>query len=136
MFEDIQERMRALIAQHGNALVALAALHQHPEGQQNDEQTNSLENSLPHINVLVEFNQDMSKCACECLNRLLKEQCATQRTELAGPFKMPQERNNHLCREWQTVQQATTRAQPSLGNDALQLFGDEDALTPSQWDCG
>jgi len=29
--------MRALIAQHGSALAALAALQQHPEGQQNDE---------------------------------------------------------------------------------------------------
>jgi hypothetical protein len=28
MFEDIQERMRALIAQHGSALVTLVALRQ------------------------------------------------------------------------------------------------------------
>jgi hypothetical protein len=35
-----------------------------------------------------------------------------------------------------TVQQAVARAQPSLGNDALQLFGDEDALAPTQWDYG
>jgi hypothetical protein len=33
MSEDIQERMRSLIAQHGSALVVLAALQQHPEGQ-------------------------------------------------------------------------------------------------------
>jgi hypothetical protein len=32
---------------------------------------------------------------------------------------MPQERNNHVRREQRTVQQATPRAQPSLGNDAL-----------------
>jgi hypothetical protein len=33
MPEDIQERMRALIAQHGSALVALMALWQHLEAQ-------------------------------------------------------------------------------------------------------
>jgi hypothetical protein len=33
MLEDIQERMRALIAQHGNVLAALAAFQQHPEAQ-------------------------------------------------------------------------------------------------------
>jgi hypothetical protein len=49
---------------------------------------------------------------------------------------MPQERNNRLCREQRTVQQATTRAQPSLGNDALQLFGDDDVSASTQWDCG
>jgi hypothetical protein len=43
MFKDIQERMCALIAQYGSVLAALAALQQHPEGQQNDEQTDSLE---------------------------------------------------------------------------------------------
>jgi hypothetical protein len=31
MFEDIQERMRAFIAQHGNVLVALATLRHQPE---------------------------------------------------------------------------------------------------------
>jgi hypothetical protein len=36
----------------------------------------------------------------------------------------------------QTVQQAAARAQPSLGNDALQLFGDKDALAPARWDSG
>jgi hypothetical protein len=51
MPEDIQERMRALIVQHGSALAALAAFQQHPEVQQNDEQTDSLENHVPHINV-------------------------------------------------------------------------------------
>jgi hypothetical protein len=35
--------MCAFIAQHGSALAALAALQQHPEAQQNDEQTNYLE---------------------------------------------------------------------------------------------
>jgi hypothetical protein len=34
---DIQEHMRALIAQHGNALATLAALRQHLKAQQNDE---------------------------------------------------------------------------------------------------
>jgi hypothetical protein len=70
MPEDIQERMRALIAQHDSVLVALAALWQYPEAQQNDEQTDSLENPIPHINVLKEFNQDTSKSARECRNRL------------------------------------------------------------------
>jgi hypothetical protein len=37
MPEDIQERMRALIAQHGSALAALATLRQQLEAQQNDE---------------------------------------------------------------------------------------------------
>jgi len=36
MPKDIQERMRALIAQHGSALAALTALRQQPEAQQND----------------------------------------------------------------------------------------------------
>jgi hypothetical protein len=31
MLEDIQERMRALIVQHGSVLVALVALRQHIE---------------------------------------------------------------------------------------------------------
>jgi hypothetical protein len=43
--------MRALIAQHGSALVALTALRQNLEAQRNDEQTNSLENLVPYINV-------------------------------------------------------------------------------------
>jgi hypothetical protein len=37
MPEDIQDRMRALIAQHGSALATLTALWQHLEAQQNDE---------------------------------------------------------------------------------------------------
>jgi len=57
MPEDIQEHMRALIAQHGSALAALTAFQQHLEAQQNDEQTNFLENPIPHIDVLAEFNQ-------------------------------------------------------------------------------
>jgi bisphosphoglycerate-dependent phosphoglycerate mutase len=67
MPEDIQERMHALIAQHGSVL---AALWQHLETQQNDEQIDSLENPVPHINVQAEFNQDTSKSAHECCNRL------------------------------------------------------------------
>jgi len=51
-------------------LVALAALEQHPEAQQNDEQTEYLENHVPHINVPIEFNQDTSKFACERRNYL------------------------------------------------------------------
>jgi hypothetical protein len=100
MLEDIQERMRAFIAQHGSALAALTTFRQHLKAQRNDEQTNSLENPVPHIDVLVEFNQGTSKSAHERCNRLQREQCAKQ------------------------------REQPSLRNDTLQLFGDKDALTP------
>ncbi len=57
---ETQERMRALIAQHGSALAALTALCQHLEAQRNDEQTNSLENHVPHIDVPAEFNQGTS----------------------------------------------------------------------------
>jgi hypothetical protein len=88
-----------------------------------------LENHVPHINVPTKFYQDTSESAREHRNRLLRQRRVRQRTELAGPSKTPQEQNNRLCREWQTVQQATTCAQPSLGNYTLQLFGDEDALT-------
>jgi hypothetical protein len=70
MPEDIQEHMCALIAQHGSVLVALATLQQQLEAQQNDEQTNYLENPIPHIDVLVEFNQDTSESAHERHNRL------------------------------------------------------------------
>jgi hypothetical protein len=73
MFEDIQECMCALIAQHGSVLVALAALQKHPKGEQNDEQTDSLENHVPHINVPVKFNEDTSESARERRNRLLRE---------------------------------------------------------------
>ncbi len=85
-----------------------------------NEQTNSLENPVPHnINVLVEFNQNMSKSACERSNRLQKERCARQRIESIGPSETPQKRSNRLHREQQTVQQAITCAQPSFDNDAL-----------------
>jgi hypothetical protein len=99
MLEDIQEHMRALIAQHGSALVALATLRQHLEAQQNDEQTHSLENHVPHINVQAEFIQDTSKSACERSNRLQRERHAKQCTELAEPSKMLKERSNCLCPE-------------------------------------
>jgi hypothetical protein len=70
MPKDIQERMRALITQHGSVLVALAALWQQPEAQQNDEQTNFLENLVPHINAPAEFNQNMTKSTRERHNHL------------------------------------------------------------------
>jgi hypothetical protein len=70
MLGDIQEHMRALIAQHGSALATLAALQQHLEAQQNDEQIDSLENHVPHIDVPAEFNQDTSKSTHERRNRL------------------------------------------------------------------
>jgi hypothetical protein len=62
--------MRALIAQHGSALAALATLRQQPEAQQNDEQTNYLENLVRHINALAEFNQNTTKYAHEHCNRM------------------------------------------------------------------
>jgi hypothetical protein len=98
--------MRALISQHGSALATLTALQWHLEAQQNDEQTYSLENHVPHIDVLLEFNQ--------------------------GTSKSTHERRNFLQRE----RHAKQREQPSLCNDTLQLFGDEDASTPRRWDCG
>jgi hypothetical protein len=104
MPKDIEEHMRALIAQHGSALAALAALRQQPEAQQNDEQTDFLENPVPRRNASVEFNQDTSKSTCECCNRLHKERCAKLHTELARPFETPQDRSNCLRQERQTVQ--------------------------------
>jgi hypothetical protein len=136
MSEDIQERMCALIAQHGSALAALAALQQHLKAQQNDEQIDFLENLVPHIDVPVEFNQDTSESAHERHSRLQRKQRAKQCTKSTEPSETSQERSNRLCREQRTVQQAAARAQPSLGNDALQLFGDEDASAPGRWDCG
>ncbi len=106
MAKDIQERMRALIAQHGSVSVALTAFRQHLEAQRNDEQTNPLENNVPHIDVPTEFNQ--------------------------GTLESARERHNRLKREWHAKQ----REQPSLRNDTLQLFGDEDTSTPGRWDCG
>jgi len=97
MPENIQKRMRALITQHGSALAALMALRQHLEVQRNDERTDSLENHVPLIDVLAEFNQGTLESAHERRNRLQRERCAKQ------------------------------REQPSLPNGALQLFGDEDA---------
>ncbi len=133
IFHNARRHTRTLITQHGSAL---AAFQQHPEGQQNDEQINSLENLVPHINVPAKFNQDMSKSACERRSRLLREWRARQRIELVRPSEMPQERSNRLCRERRTIQQAAARAQPSLSNDALQLFGDEDVSALARWDCG
>jgi len=89
-----------------------------------------LENPIPHIDVPIEFNQNTSESAHERRNRLQKERRARQRAKLAGPSETLQERSNRLCGEWRNVQQATACAQPSLGNDALQLFGDENASTP------
>ncbi len=136
MPKDIQERMHALIAQHGSALAALAALRQHLEAQQNDKQTDSLENHVPHIDVTAAFNQDTSESTHERHSRLQRKCRAKQCTKSAEPFEMSEERSNRLCREQQIVQQAGARAQPFLGNDALQLFGDEDASAPGRWDCG
>ncbi len=65
-----------------------------------------MENHVPHIDVAAEFNQGTSKCTHERRNCLQRERHAKQ------------------------------REQPSLRNDALQLFGDEDALASRRWDCG
>jgi hypothetical protein len=100
MLDDIQEHMRALIAQHGSALAALTALQQHLEAQWNDEQIDSSKNFVPHIDVPAEFNQGTLESAHECHNHLQRKRRAQQ------------------CE------------QPSLRNDTLQLFGDEDASTP------
>jgi len=77
-----------------------------------------------------------SKFAHERRNRLQREWHAKQRTKSAGPFETLQERSNDLCRKRQTIQQVATPAQPSFGNDALQLFRNEDALASGRWDCG
>jgi hypothetical protein len=65
-----------------------------------------LHNMPPHVDVPVEFNQGTSEFA--------------------------DERCNHLQRERRVKQ----REQPSFRNEALQLFGDEDASASGQWDCG
>jgi hypothetical protein len=65
-----------------------------------------LHNMPPHIDVLVEFNQGTSESIDERHNRLQRKRCVKR------------------------------REQPSLHNDALQLFGDEDASAPGRWDYG
>ncbi len=91
MPENIQEPMHALITQHGSVLAALATLRQQPKIQQNDEQTNSLKNLVPHINALAKFNQNTSKSTCERCNHLHGERCAKQYIELTKPSETPQE---------------------------------------------
>jgi hypothetical protein len=76
MPENIQEHMRALIAQHGSVLAALTALQQHLEAQRNDEQTNSLENHVP-----AEFNQGTSESTHEHRNRLQRKWRVQQREQ-------------------------------------------------------
>jgi hypothetical protein len=77
-----------------------------------------------------------SESTHERRNRLQREWRANQRTKSAEPFGTLQERSNDLCQKRRTVQQVAALAQPCFGNDALQLFRDEDALTLAQWDCG
>jgi hypothetical protein len=72
-------------------LAALAALPQHLEAQQNDKQTNSLENLVPHIDVIAEFNQDTSESAHERRSHLQRKQHAKQRTKSTGPSETSQE---------------------------------------------
>jgi hypothetical protein len=49
-----------------------------------------------------------------------------------GTLESVHERRNRLQRE----SRAKQCEHPSLRNDALQLFGDEYASAPGQWDCG
>ncbi len=65
------------LRKHG-ALAALMALRWHLEAKRNDEQIDSLENLVPHIDVLVKFNQGTSESAHERRNRLQRERCAKQ----------------------------------------------------------
>ncbi len=65
-----------------------------------------MQNLVPHIDVPAEFKQGTSESARERRNRLKRERHAKQ------------------------------REQPSFHNDALQLFGNEDALASGRWDCG
>ncbi len=95
-----------------------------------------METPIPHINVPTKFNQDTLKSAHERHNHLQKERRAKQCIESAGPSETPQEQSNRLCQERQIVQQAAACAQLFLGNDTLQLFGDENASAPGRWDCG
>jgi hypothetical protein len=62
-------------------LAALTVFRQHLEAQQNDEQTDSLENHVPHINVPVEFHQGTSKSAHERRNHLQRERRAKKREQ-------------------------------------------------------
>ncbi len=87
-------------------MAALTAFRQHLEVQWNDEQTDSLENHVPHIDGPAEFNQGTLESAHERRNRLQKKRHAKQREH------------------------------PSFRNDELQLFGDEDASAPGPWDYG
>ncbi len=80
-------------------MAALAALRQHLEAQQNDEQTDSLENPVPHIDVPAEFNQDTSESTHERRSHLQRKRRAKQHTKLAKPSEMLEERSNRLCRE-------------------------------------
>ncbi len=72
-------------------MAALAVLRQHLEAQHNDEQTDSLENHVPHINNLAKFNQDTLESAHERRNRLQRERRAMQCTTSTGPSETLQE---------------------------------------------
>ncbi len=60
-------------------MAALITFQQHLEAQRNDEQTDSLENHVSHIDVLVEFNQGTLEPAHERRNRLQKKRRVKQR---------------------------------------------------------
>jgi len=49
-----------------------------------------------------------------------------------GTSEFAHERRNHLQRK----RRAKQHEQPSLCNDTLQLFGNEDVSAPGRWDCG
>jgi hypothetical protein len=76
--------------------------------------------------------QGTSESAHEHRNRLHKKRRAKQRESTEGTSESTHERQNRLLRE----RRAKQREQPSLCNDALQLFGDGDASAPGRWDCG
>ncbi len=70
--------------------------------------------------------QGTSESAHEHRNRLHRKRRAKQRESTEGTSESAHERQNRLLRE----RRAKQREQPSLCNDALQLFGDGDASAP------
>jgi hypothetical protein len=80
--------MRALIAQHGSSLVVLVAFRQQPKAQYNDEQTDSLENLVRHINVLAEFNQNTTEYAHERCNGMQRKRRDMQCTKSIEPLQL------------------------------------------------
>ncbi len=76
--------------------------------------------------------QGTSESAHERRNRLQRKRRAKQRESTKGTSESAHETQNRLRREHRAKQ----REHPSFRNDALQLFGNEDASAPGRWDCG